>query len=280
MKERGICPTVATYTSLVKCLASCGRLEEAEELLSEMMRDGVCPAPATYNCFFKEYRGRKDVDGATKLYKKMKEMGLTSGPDIHTYNILLGMFSKLNRMEIIREIWSDMVTSECYEQGLCLTPNLGLYRYFWKSKSENAAEHRGVIHAYLELYRSSLGYRAPVGDDAPLPVHRSDGAAVDGFDAAEAVAPQHHMGLRAPRVGACDERYKIWSIGEAAMLLTSVNNDAKKKKKTKGKEECGGGVCHAFLPLLLWLGCIGYKLEEPWRNMDYHTFIARDIGLV
>lgn len=111
MKEKGICPTVATYTSLVKCLASCGRLEEAEELLSEMVRDGVCPTPATYNCFFKEYRGRKDVVGATKLYKKMKEMGLTSGPDIHTYNILLGMFSKLNRMEIIWEIWNDMVTS-------------------------------------------------------------------------------------------------------------------------------------------------------------------------
>ncbi|URE23106.1 hypothetical protein MUK42_07327 [Musa troglodytarum] len=111
MKERGICPTVATYTSLVKCLASCGRLEEAEELLGEMMRDGVCPTPATYNCFFKEYRVRKDVVGATKLYKKMKEMGLTSVPDIHTYNILLGMFSKLNRMEIIREIWNDMVAS-------------------------------------------------------------------------------------------------------------------------------------------------------------------------
>ncbi|KAJ8458052.1 hypothetical protein OPV22_030978 [Ensete ventricosum] len=70
---------------------------------------------------------------------------------------------------------------------------------------ESAAEHRGVIHAYLELYRSSLGYRAPVGGDAPLPVHRSDGAAVDGFDAAEAVAPHgtalvahRNLGLRFP----------------------------------------------------------------------------------
>ncbi|XP_042467957.1 pentatricopeptide repeat-containing protein At2g13420, mitochondrial-like [Zingiber officinale] len=108
MKDKGISPTIATYTSLIKCLASCGRLEDAEELLSEMMHHGICPTPATYNCFFKEYRGRKDADGAIKLYRKMKEMNPMGGPDIHTYNILLGMFSKLGRMQIIQEIWNDM----------------------------------------------------------------------------------------------------------------------------------------------------------------------------
>lgn len=89
MKERGICPTVATYTSVIKCLASCGRLEDAEELLNEMMCEGVCPTPATYNCFFKEYHGRKDVNASMKLYKRMKEMGIMRGPYVHTYNILL-----------------------------------------------------------------------------------------------------------------------------------------------------------------------------------------------
>ncbi|KAK9922070.1 hypothetical protein M0R45_030552 [Rubus argutus] len=41
MRDRGICPTVATYTSVVKCLCSCGRLEDAEELLAEMARTGL-----------------------------------------------------------------------------------------------------------------------------------------------------------------------------------------------------------------------------------------------
>ncbi|KAL6646569.1 hypothetical protein ACP70R_018177 [Stipagrostis hirtigluma subsp. patula] len=57
---RSVYPTVATYTSVIKCLASCGRLEDAEILLDEMATERVCPSPATYNCFFKEYRGRKD----------------------------------------------------------------------------------------------------------------------------------------------------------------------------------------------------------------------------
>ncbi|KAM3750555.1 hypothetical protein ACB098_04G045100 [Castanea mollissima] len=110
MKEKGICPSVATYTSVVKCLCSCGSLEDAEELLGEMVRNGVTPCAATYNCFFKEYRGRKDADSALKLYKKMKEEGLFV-PSMHTYNILVGMFLKLNRLGIVKEIWDDMKES-------------------------------------------------------------------------------------------------------------------------------------------------------------------------
>ncbi|XP_072981692.1 pentatricopeptide repeat-containing protein At2g13420, mitochondrial-like [Typha angustifolia] len=108
MREKGISPTVATYTSVIKCLASCGRLDDAEDLLNEMIRSEVCPSPATYNCFFKEYRGRNDADSAIKLYKKMKEMGSPCTPDIHTYNILFGMLSRLNKLDTIRELWNDM----------------------------------------------------------------------------------------------------------------------------------------------------------------------------
>ncbi|KAM3334275.1 hypothetical protein ACQJBY_028984 [Aegilops geniculata] len=111
MKDRGICPTVATYTSVIKCLASCGRLEDAEKLLGEMVSEGVCPSPATYNCFFKEYRGRKDVSGALELYNKMKAPFSPTAPDIHSYNILLGMFIKLDRHETVMELWNDMCES-------------------------------------------------------------------------------------------------------------------------------------------------------------------------
>ncbi|KAK8944644.1 Pentatricopeptide repeat-containing protein [Platanthera zijinensis] len=109
MKEEGICPTIATYTSVVKCLASCGRLEEAEELLNSMMACGVCPSPATYNCFFKEYRGRKDFESAMKLYEKVKGSGSSGMLDMHSYNILVGMFSRLSRMELVMELWNDMI---------------------------------------------------------------------------------------------------------------------------------------------------------------------------
>ncbi|EEF50010.1 pentatricopeptide repeat-containing protein At2g13420, mitochondrial [Ricinus communis] len=110
MEEMGICPTVATYTSVLKCLCSCGRIDDAEELLEQMVRNGVSPNAATYNCFFKEYRGRKDPETALKLYRKIRQENLCD-PSVHTYNILLGMFMKLNRFNIVNEIWNDLRSS-------------------------------------------------------------------------------------------------------------------------------------------------------------------------
>ncbi|KAL3829770.1 hypothetical protein ACJIZ3_018572 [Penstemon smallii] len=108
MKERGICPSVVTYTSVVKCLCSCGRIRGAEELLNEMVHHGVSPTAETYNCFFKEYRGRNDVEGAMKFYNRMKEEDSLCSPNMHTYNILLGMFMKLGKFGVAWEIWDDM----------------------------------------------------------------------------------------------------------------------------------------------------------------------------
>ncbi|XP_054805197.1 pentatricopeptide repeat-containing protein At2g13420, mitochondrial-like [Prosopis cineraria] len=107
MKEKGICPTAVTYTSVIKCLCSCGWLEDAGELLNEMVRNGISPCAATYNCFYKEYRGRKDADSALKLFKKMKEDGFCM-PNMHTYNILIVMFLKLNKIEVVKQLWNDM----------------------------------------------------------------------------------------------------------------------------------------------------------------------------
>lgn len=110
MKSRGVCLNVVSYTSVVKCLCSCGRIEDAEELVDEMVENGVNPTAATYNCFFKEYRGRKDAERALNLYRKMRGESQQL-PSAHTCNILVGMFAKLDRMEIVKDIWDDMKAS-------------------------------------------------------------------------------------------------------------------------------------------------------------------------
>ncbi|PIN03051.1 hypothetical protein CDL12_24427 [Handroanthus impetiginosus] len=111
MKEKGIWPSVAMYTSVIKCLCSCGRMDDAEELLNEMVHNGVSPTAETYNCFFKEYRGRKDVEGAMQLYRRMKEEDSLLSPNMHTYNILLRMFMQLGKMGLAWEIWDDINAS-------------------------------------------------------------------------------------------------------------------------------------------------------------------------
>ncbi|KAM3246596.1 Pentatricopeptide repeat-containing protein, mitochondrial [Capsicum annuum] len=110
MRDKGICPNIVTYTSVIKCLCSCGRLEDAELLLEQMVSNGITPTFTTYNCFFKEFKGRKDVDGALRLYRKMKQGSLCS-PSVSTFNILLGMLLKLGRIGTAIDIWDDMKDS-------------------------------------------------------------------------------------------------------------------------------------------------------------------------
>lgn len=149
MKSMGICPTVATYTSVVKCLSSCGRLEDAIELVSEMERNGVTPSAATYNCFFKEYRGRKDADSAVTLYRKLKlKQPPSVSVSIKTYNILAGMFAKLNRMEVVEEIWDDM-------KGSGAGPDLDSYTVLIHVYCEKQ-RWRKACHLFVEMIERGL----------------------------------------------------------------------------------------------------------------------------
>ena len=147
MKEKGICPTVATYTSVVKCLCSCGRLEDAEALIDEMVENGISPCAATFNCFFKEYRGRRDADSALKLFKKMKSDGLCL-PNSHTYGILIRMFLQLNKIGVVEEIWNDMK-----ETGV--GPDLDMYTVLMHGLCEKH-RWREACHFFVEMIENGF----------------------------------------------------------------------------------------------------------------------------
>ncbi|KAG5053184.1 hypothetical protein GLYMA_02G271600v4 [Glycine max] len=147
MKEKGICPNVVMYTSVIKCLASCGWLEDAERLLGEMVRDGVSPCAATYNCFFKEFRGRKDGESALRMFKRMKEDGLCM-PSSHTYVILIRMFLRLDMIKVVKEIWQDMK-----ETGA--GPDLDLYTVLIHGLCERQ-RWREACHYFVEMIENGF----------------------------------------------------------------------------------------------------------------------------
>ncbi|KAK4419787.1 Pentatricopeptide repeat-containing protein, mitochondrial [Sesamum alatum] len=84
MKEKGIWPSVATYTSVVKCLSSCGRMEDAEEfgkwLLhgrfgDDMNASGIGPDLDAYlRCWFTDCVEKKWRQ-ACELFMEMIEKG-------------------------------------------------------------------------------------------------------------------------------------------------------------------------------------------------------------
>ncbi|KAK7319099.1 hypothetical protein RJT34_03812 [Clitoria ternatea] len=128
MKERGLEPNIVPYNVLLNgffqrvSLHPDERFEStirnAQKMFDEMGSSGIEPdvtsfsivlhgKQKTYNCFFKEFRGRKDGDGALRLFKNMKDDGLCL-PTSHIYGILIRMFLKLDRVGIIKETWNDM----------------------------------------------------------------------------------------------------------------------------------------------------------------------------
>ncbi|KAL5126587.1 Pentatricopeptide repeat-containing protein, mitochondrial [Glycine soja] len=149
MKEKGICPNVVMYTSVIKCLASCGWLEDAERLLEEMVRDGVspCAATATYNCFFKKFRGRKDGESALRMFKRMKVDGLCA-PSSHTYVILIRMFLRFEMIKVVKEIWEDMK-----ETGAGL--DLDLYTVLIHGLCERQ-KWREACHYFVEMIENGF----------------------------------------------------------------------------------------------------------------------------
>ncbi|KAG4962106.1 hypothetical protein JHK86_038974 [Glycine max] len=147
MKEKGICPNVVMYTSVIKCLASCGWLEDAERLLEEMVRDGVSPCAATYNCFFKKFRGRKDGESALRMFKRMKEDGLCA-PSLHTYVILIRMFLRFEMIKVVKEIWEDMK-----ETGAGL--DLDLYTVLIHGLCEGL-KWREACHYFVEMIENGF----------------------------------------------------------------------------------------------------------------------------
>ncbi|KAG5109573.1 hypothetical protein JHK82_038796 [Glycine max] len=147
MKEKGICPNVVMYTSVIKCLASCGWLEDAERLLEEMVRDGVSPCAATYNCFFKKFRGRKDGESALRMFKRMKVDGLCA-PSSHTYVILIRMFLRFEMIKVVKEIWEDMK-----ETGAGL--DLDLYTVLIHGLCERQ-KWREACHYFVEMIENGF----------------------------------------------------------------------------------------------------------------------------
>ncbi|XP_027904394.1 pentatricopeptide repeat-containing protein At2g13420, mitochondrial-like [Vigna unguiculata] len=147
MKEKGIFPNVVMYTSVIKCLASCGRLEDAERLLEEMVKDGVSPCAATYNCFFKEYRGRKDAESALRMFKRMKEDGFCA-PSSHTYVILIRMFLRLDKIRVVKEIWDDM-------KIIGAGPDLDLYTVLIHGLCERQ-NWREACHYFVEMIENGF----------------------------------------------------------------------------------------------------------------------------
>ncbi|KAJ0040410.1 hypothetical protein Pint_27408 [Pistacia integerrima] len=132
MQEKGICPSVVTYTSAVKCLCSCGKLEDAEQLLEEM-----------------------------EIWGDMK--GSEVGPDLDSYTMLIhGLCEKQKWKEacqffvemIEKGLLPQKVTFETLYRGLIQSDMLRTWRRLKKKLDEESITFGSEFQNYhLKPYR-------------------------------------------------------------------------------------------------------------------------------
>ncbi|KAG0469833.1 hypothetical protein HPP92_016533 [Vanilla planifolia] len=92
MLRSGVMPDMLTFNTIINICCSHGRLVEAESLLLKMEERRVQPDTTTFNIFMTYYASLDDADNVLSYYSKIREYGLQ--PDAATFRIILPSLCK------------------------------------------------------------------------------------------------------------------------------------------------------------------------------------------
>ncbi|KAL6220486.1 hypothetical protein ACLB2K_008242 [Fragaria x ananassa] len=103
-KEKGLVPTIVTYSSLIKTLCKAGEIDQAKHILHQMMEQrGLVPTIQTYHPFF---RVVTTADQVFELLEKMKSTGCS--PNTDTYIVLIRKFCRWRQLDNVFKLWGEM----------------------------------------------------------------------------------------------------------------------------------------------------------------------------
>ncbi|KAL8248370.1 hypothetical protein R6Q59_005238 [Mikania micrantha] len=113
MLKSGIPMDTFTFNTMIFTCGSHGNLSEAESLLSKMEDRGISPDTKTYNIFLSLYADIGNIDEALRCYKKIHEVGLF--PDDVTHRAILHI---LCQRRMVHEV--ENVIREMDKSGYCI----------------------------------------------------------------------------------------------------------------------------------------------------------------
>ncbi|KMT02013.1 hypothetical protein BVRB_9g208830 [Beta vulgaris subsp. vulgaris] len=116
----------ATYNTLIDLYGKGGRLRDAADVFSDMLRSGVAPDTVTFNTLIHICGSHGHLSEAEALFDKMEERGIS--PDTRTYNTFLSLYAKAGNIDAalqwyqkIRKVnlFPDVVTQRAVLHILC-----------------------------------------------------------------------------------------------------------------------------------------------------------------
>ncbi|KZV31128.1 pentatricopeptide repeat-containing protein [Dorcoceras hygrometricum] len=116
----------ATYNTLIDLYGKAGRLKDATNVFSDMLKSGVALDTFTFNTMIFICGSQGYMSEAEALFSKMEEMGIF--PDTKTYNIFLSLYANVGNIDAVfrcyRKIrdtglFPDDVTHRAFLKILC-----------------------------------------------------------------------------------------------------------------------------------------------------------------
>lgn len=116
MLKAGVALDAFTFNTMIFICGSQGHLSEAEALLHTMEERGISPDTKTYNIFLTLYADMGNIDAVLKSFRKIREVGLF--PDVVTHRAVIKILSERNMVEEVEAVIQEMEKFEkCIDES-------------------------------------------------------------------------------------------------------------------------------------------------------------------
>ncbi|KAK8564060.1 hypothetical protein V6N13_005729 [Hibiscus sabdariffa] len=109
MLKSGVAMDTITFNTMIFTCGSHGHLSEAESLLTKMEERGIAPDTKTYNIFLSLYAGAGNIEAALENYRKIRKVGLFT--DIVTHRAVLHILCERNMVQEVETVIEEMEKS-------------------------------------------------------------------------------------------------------------------------------------------------------------------------
>ncbi|PKA63720.1 Pentatricopeptide repeat-containing protein [Apostasia shenzhenica] len=111
MLRSGVIPDTLTFNTMINICCCNGRLLEAESLLSKMEERGVQPDTKTFNIFMTYHASNGDANNVLRSHRKIREYRLH--PDVVSYRIILQTLCKMKMVSEVEAVLVEIMESGC-----------------------------------------------------------------------------------------------------------------------------------------------------------------------
>ncbi|TQD77795.1 hypothetical protein C1H46_036699 [Malus baccata] len=162
MLNKGLSPSVITYTVLIHAHAAKGRLELAYMYFSEMQEKRIWPNVVTYNALINGLCKVMRMDQAYEYFTEMEDKGIA--PNKYTYTILINENCNMGNWKEALRLYKQMLDREI-EPDSCT--HSALFKHLDKDFQLHAGKQR-LLYSLLDAMQSVTSQAVVIGVSSRL----------------------------------------------------------------------------------------------------------------